>query len=289
MPVSLVAVKPVGSSTGTIEPGTKFRADHETAKTLVGAGMAEIEDGTAKPWAGIQWPGADVVILASGPSLTVAQCEQVREWRAAAPGLRRAIAINTTFRRALWADVLYACDAPWWRATDDQGRAAGFKSNHAEAKETFRGELWTQDALAKTEFGVRWIQSKNLPGLSKQPGVIHQGGNSGHQAINLAFLAGARRIILLGFDFQGTHWHGNYTNGLPNNGPRLYEDWAKRMAVTAADLAAEGVEVLNCSPSSAIQCFKKTTLGDALWPDSGLRRDRDQHHPPGSALPSSGI
>lgn len=271
MLVALIAAKPVQSSTGTIEIGTRFNADPAAAKKLVAAGKAELDDGTQRPWAGIQWPGADVVIMASGPSLTEAQCKQVQDWRADAdaPGLRRSIVVNTTFRRARWADVLYACDAPWWRASDQEGLAQGFKTYHAEAAATFSGELWTQDERARQEMGVKWVKSVNLPGLGKTPGVIHQGGNSGHQAINLAFQAGARRIILLGFDFQGTHWHGKYTNGLPNNGPRLYEHWMKMLAVTAADLKAAGIEVWNCSPSSAIVCFPKINLGDALWPDSG--------------------
>jgi hypothetical protein len=259
--VPLVAVLPVQSSTGTIEPGQQFNAEPDHAEDLIRSGHATSADRWPPRWCGIEWLGADVVIMASGPSITAAQCEQVMHWRETAfrdyqPGaagpLRRTIVVNTTFRLAPWADVLYACDAPWWRIY------------HAEVLEVFKGELWTQDERATKELGINRIESRNLPGIGKHGGVIHQGGNGGHQAINLAFQAGARRIILLGFDFQGTHWHGKHPAGLPNPPDHIFKHWLASMDETAHDLRAAGIEVLNCSPSTAIQCFKRANLGDAL-------------------------
>lgn len=203
-------------------------------------------------WQGIQWPGATVVILASGPSLTVEQCAEVHAWRhdLHVP-MRRVIAINTTFRRAPWADALYACDASWWRIYRDEVGAG------------FMGERWTQDIQAR-ELGVRHVESQRAPGLGRRHGVIHQGGNSGYQAINIAFQAGARRIVLLGFDMHGTHWHGKYSNGLPNTQPWLFKEWIKNFDVLARDLETEGVEVVNCSPGSALHAFRTSPLEDAL-------------------------
>jgi hypothetical protein len=210
----------------------------------------------APPAAGLRWPGAAVVILASGSSLTVAQCEAVRAWRRAQPTItsrpRRVIAINTTFRRAPWADVLYACDETWWRAY------------HEEARGSFLGELWTQDEQARRYRGVSVVPSRDAPGLSPIPGVVHQGGNSGYQAIGLAVQAGARRIALLGYDYHGPHWHGAHPAGLTNPSDDLMARWVGRMVPLADDCARVGVDVVNCTPASALRCFRTASLDDVL-------------------------
>lgn len=239
-----MALTDVANSVGTIKAGQVFKATDGEAAKLVAAGKAEYSNGAPKPWTGLQWPGAQVMILASGPSLSEAQCELARVWRhASSETARRVIAVNTTFRRAPWADVLYACDAPWWRVY------------HQEVATTFKGQRWTQDPAAARLFPLELIPSVRGKGLGKRPGLIHQGGNGGYQAINLAYQAGAKKMVLLGFDMQGSHWHGKYTNGLPNTAPHLFEEWIKSFDALAADLEEEGVEVMNCSPSSRLTCF----------------------------------
>jgi hypothetical protein len=79
--------------------------------------------------------------------------------------------------------------------------------------------------------------------------VIHQGGNSGYQAINLAWLAGARRMRLVGYDMRNvngrTHHHGDHPGVLHR--PMVYERWLPKFDALANDLRRERVEVLNCS------------------------------------------
>jgi hypothetical protein len=212
--------------------------------------MSAVLDRPAVRWDGIQWPGASVVILASGQSLTVDQCEAVRAWRETGDQ-RRVIVINTTFRRAPWADVLYACDAPWWMV--HRNELDGF----------FKGERWSLDEKAAV-YGARLVRSERRPGLGRTPGVIHQGGNSGYQAVNLAYQAGATRILLLGFDMHGTHWHGRYQTGLPNTSPHLFDIWLAAFKVLAKDLAKEDVVVRNCTVGGRLDCFERSTLEKEL-------------------------
>ena len=199
----------------------------------------------------LHWEGCTAVILASGPSMSVEQAELVRTWRANGP-LRRVMVINTTFRLALWADVLYGCDACWW----DQ--------YVKEVRPSFTGELWSQDRRAKRDHGVKWIESKPGKGLSRKPGIIHQGMNGGYQAINLAYLAGVDRMILLGFDMKGDHWHGRHPLPLTNATATLFQRWLGYFEALAADLGTTSVEVVNCSPDSALNVFPKMTLKDGL-------------------------
>lgn len=187
-----------------------------------------------------------VVILASGPSLTVEDCETVRQSGG------KVIAINMTYQRAPWADVLYACDGHWWA------------HNITDVRKTFTGELWTQDETASKGYGLHYIKSVRGDGLSRDPEIIHQGFNSGFQAINLAYHWGGRRIVLLGYDMapsEGkTHWHKPYANMIHTP----YEKCIQEFARLAIDLKSEGVEVVNCTRRTALHCFPKGDLQTAL-------------------------
>ena len=98
-------------------------------------------------------------------------------------------------------------------------------------------------------------------------GFIGWGGNSGFQALNLAVQFGAKRIVLVGYDMrcdQGLHWHGPHGKGLNNPTPRNVERW-RRVTDEAADLLRFlGVEVVNCSPISALRAYPKMGLEEAL-------------------------
>jgi hypothetical protein len=200
----------------------------------------------------LAWNGATVALLASGASLSVEQCERVRAWRDARPDLRKAIAINTTFRRAPWADVLYACDWAWWQVYVDEVRAS------------FAGALWTQDDFAAKQYRLNFIGSENAPGLSRTPGVIYQGANSGYQAIGLAHQAGVKRIVLLGYDMRGGHWHGDHPARL--NRAQNFNTWLANFRNLAVDLVDAGVVVVNASTSTetVLRCFPQVELEDAL-------------------------
>jgi hypothetical protein len=162
--------------------------------------------------------------------------------------------INTSFRRALWADVLYACDETWWRAY------------FPEVARTFQGEKWTVNERVRDAFHINWIFGVDQAGLSKDPTLISQGKNSGYQAMGLAYLFGATRLLLLGFDFQKSgnrsHWHGDHPPGLGN--ASFYPGWVNAMNALAIDLKREGIEVINCSRATAIQCFPRSTIQEVL-------------------------
>lgn len=211
-------------------------------------------------WDGLAWPDATVVVIASGASLTAEQCDAVRLWRfASGAPLRRVIAVNTSYQRALWADVLYACDEPWWSLYDSKVKSGEWT--------WFPCDCWTLDERAVRAYPHRrlhHIRSMPSPGLGRQPGVIHQGANGGYQAVNLATQAGARRVVLLGFDMKGEHWHGSHPQPLTNPRPYLFELWIKNFARMAQDLGPAGIEVVNCTPGSALTCFPQLPLNEVL-------------------------
>jgi len=186
-------------------------------------------------------------ICASGPSLTA---DDVRALRAKVGQL---IVINTTFKLAPNADHLYACDFKWWQ------------HYHKEATQTCASAaLWSYEIKTTQKFpNVKCVQgSTTAQGLNRAPFRVNAGGNSGHQALNLAYHLGATRVILLGYDMQGnTHWHGDHPQGL-NNQHGNYPDYRRKMEPLARDLESEGVEVLNATRNTALTCFERVRLED---------------------------
>lgn len=98
-------------------------------------------------------------------------------------------------------------------------------------------------------------------------GTIYQGGNSGYQAINLAYNWGAKNIVLLGFDCSPSkdgkaHWFGQHPRTLTTRQP--FEMWQAKFPYLAEDLQNEGVRVINASRETALTCFEKLTLEKAI-------------------------
>ena len=196
-----------------------------------------------------------VVCVASGPSLKFPVDDQLDLIRAArARGSIRLIVTNTSWRDLPQADILWGCDTQWWKLYANEVLAS------------FPGEKWTRSQEAAARWGLTHIPSYGKPGLTTLPGAIHEGGNSGYQAINLAYVLGARRILLAGYDMQRTngmaHHHGEHPQPLSRSHP--FASWIPRFIPLAQDLAAQGVEVLNCTRATALTCFPRADLAASL-------------------------
>jgi len=194
-----------------------------------------------------RWPGQTVAIVASGPSLQNANLDALE----AVP----VIAVNDNWQKVPFAQILYAADGPWWQ--------------HHKGVPGFEGERWTQNrgrprdwATQAARMGLTVIRSVNRPGVSTASNLIHTGGNSAFQAMNLAVIAGANRILLLGCDMTGKHWFGEHPKSLRKPSP--YGRFRRAFEEAAPQLKQLGVRVINCSPISRIQAYPKMTLEEAL-------------------------
>lgn len=154
---------------------------------------------------------------------------------------------------APWADVLYACDRKWWLQHFDK------------AHQRCGGEFWTTSDAAASIFNINYVESEPGGGMSPREGFIRQGGNSGFQAVGLALLFGAARIVLLGYDMQfsqkKSHWHGDHQGDLNNPQPSIFPAWVEHFAKLKADTSAE---IINCSRESALDCFEREPLETCL-------------------------
>ena len=80
----------------------------------------------------------------------------------------------------------------------------------------------------------------------------------------MAAQAGAKRVVLLGYDCQHTggvsHWHGDHPNHFGN--ARMTASWLDKFAELAEDLAH--IEIINASRDTALTCFPRARLEDLL-------------------------
>jgi hypothetical protein len=96
--------------------------------------------------------------------------------------------------------------------------------------------------------------------------VIHSGGNSGFGAVGLCVQWGASRVVLLGYDMQRTgnraHWHGDHPGHLGQG--NSFAMWTRRFASAAPQLVDAGIEVVNASRATALTCFQRMGIQEAL-------------------------
>lgn len=167
-------------------------------------------------------------VLATGPSLALEQVEAVKHLPT--------IAVSNAYQLAPWALAVVAADKAWWR-------------RHAEAM-TFPGRRF---AL---------FPECDMPGLEivKRTDAISYGTNSGLLACHVAMTVfGASRLLLLGFDMRGTHYFGPHV-GLKNTSPERFAEFRRQFA----RWRPKGVEVINCTPGSALTCFPTRSLDACL-------------------------
>lgn len=196
------------------------------------------------------WTGKICAIIASGPSAKAAPISLLRD-------KAKVIAINESYQLCPWADVLYGCDAAWWRMRQGVVAYGGLKiSQDAEACSIYKDIRKVNVEPRSNELKVGTI------------GHLGAGGNSGFQALNLAVQFGVYQVILIGFDMRvdlGEHWHPRHypplSNPHPNdNMPR----WRKALDGAADTLKILGVDVLNCSAVSLLKAYPKMTVQEAL-------------------------
>lgn len=181
-----------------------------------------------------------VVVLAPGPSLSSEQTHLVQQ-----SGLP-VVAVNDAFRLAPWADVLYAADAAWWQV-------------HAQEALKFEGLKMTADFHVAFRQVAR-LKQTGVYGFDPTPGCVRTGSNSGYQAVHVAMQAGAKRVLLVGFDMHGSHFFGKHPAPLRNSHPETQ----KQFAINFQFLKGHGTEIVNCTPGSAITCFPQQDLAEAL-------------------------
>lgn len=217
-----------------------------------------------------EWEGQTAVLFGGGPSLTQEQVELVR-----AAGRVKCVAVNDAYLWADFADVCYFADAKFFRWQQEGVAKPALGLTEEQVRERwaeFPGQKCSiENSMAYIDDpAVYLLRNAHFPyhgtGLSLDPGRVVTGRNSGFQALNLAILAGAKRIILLGFDGRPnaegkTHFFGEHPTPTP---AAVWQEIQKAFSAAESAIEAAGVRVVNCSPGSFIDSFPKMALQDAM-------------------------
>lgn len=219
------------------------------------------------------WPGETVFILGGGFSLLGFDGTRLAG--------QRVIAINNAWEIYPEAEILHFADKGWWMQYGEAVKA-GFKGRfittcHRALHET--AGIHVIDNTGQTE-GHDRLETR----ASKLAGR-----HGGQQAINLAYHLGPVRLVLMGFDMRPNpapiegvtddcHFHAghrrataveDYTWHTPVPGGSPLPGFIQVMRPVAEALRRRGIEVLNATPGSALDCFPVVDPGDVL---RGIRR-----------------
>lgn len=196
----------------------------------------------------ILYPNRSAILYASGPSLTEKVVEKIH------PHKHRFIhfGCNNTFDIVPFLDVHYACDTKWWRMYNGEVKQ---KIPYIKS--------YTQCSESAEEYNLNFIKGKHLAGLSTKEDLIHYGGNSGYQQLNLAFLMGVSQVFLVGYDmgFRSgkSHYFGNYPAPLQINSPyKLFIEKYREIQPVFQD------RITNCTLGSSVTNFRFCNLEDVL-------------------------
>lgn len=202
------------------------------------------------------WPYSTVVCIASGASLHDSQIAHVQ--RARMQKRCKVIVCNNNIFKAPWADHWHFCDKQWWDWWKDK----------TELFKTFPNPITTYSREISYKEGFKRLEKFADGGLSTDPSRL-SGNSSGQQIINIATLYGAKKVILIGYEMQPvvrdnyshSHWFGHHPQ---KTDPSVFVSFKKNFETIPEAAAKLGVEIVNCSINTALECFPKASIFDVL-------------------------
>jgi hypothetical protein len=127
------------------------------------------------------------------------------------------------------------------------------------------GNRWADSRLEPVD-GAVYLRDAEAA-ISQDHGSVGAGGTSGYASLNLAVLKGAKRILLLGYDYgtaSGRHHYHDAYRWSDRSDQASWSRWATNFDAAAHVISSLGIEVMNASPVSRIACFQKCTVEDGL-------------------------
>lgn len=191
------------------------------------------------------------------------------------------IAVADSYRLMPWAQVVYGCDTSWWEVHQTCGGFAGEKwACHEQDRNP--AEIHGNDKRDIADrYGVNLVNGRDGDEFSFDQSFIRYGSNAGFQAINLAILFGATRIVLVGFDMRHVggkaHFFGDHPPSLRRLDDDGYRGFVKRFE-RAAKVLPPHISIVNATPGSALTCFPMMDFHAAIQPDGVLHRHRPESH-----------
>lgn len=200
------------------------------------------------------WSGYPVVCIASGCSLNDSDVAYVYNMRRL--DKCRVIVVNNNYLKAPWADHLHFCDKQFFEWHKINPAFTSLDMRMTTLSNEFSGEM--------IELNVGMLLMGKTGGLVlDSDNTIATGGSSGYQAVNIAALYGARKIILLGYDCKDdngkVHWFGNHPQPTC---PSVFKEQLKWWRTMPDELG--DIRVINCTRDTALDMFPCAELSEVL-------------------------
>jgi len=195
------------------------------------------------------------IVIGTGPSLTSEQIDQCKGFKTF--GINRAYQFDV--------DVMLACNFDFW-------------DHYWNDIKKFKCHKWTPRIESAKKYGINYIEEIWRPGLSTDNNFIHAHHGSGPQILNLALHYGVKRMALIGWDmkFPGKVSDREYTEKRHYFGeyPAQLQHWPRTgingemtgliKEVETIKPSDYGIEIINCTPESALKCFPFQSLSEFL-------------------------
>ena len=209
-----------------------------------------------------KYSGAGIV-CGTGPSIDDATIRAVNESGLPVFGANRAWEI-------FQCDVVHGCNYQFWDYYWPQLKDQPF-------------DKWTTRPELEGKYpGLNYIEERWVDGLSRDPTWISAHHGTGPQLVNIAYLYGCTRLLLVGWDmrFHGKKSRTEYTrrrylgedpltrNHWPMTGDQGEMTGLIREMETIVP-ADYGIEIINCTPGSAMDCFPFGSIHEEIAASRG--------------------
>lgn len=155
-----------------------------------------------------------------------------------------------------WVDVCWFCDSRW------------FSWHYLNLKE-FPGII-AHCAVSLNKVGMHYFLRGKPGGIETREGHVAWNGNAGYSAINFAYHLGCKRVVLLGFDMKrvsgSANWHHDHPADETKN---PWFRFLRRTNFIKRDAEKIGLEIINCTPGSAIDAWPIMSLEEFLSQEEG--------------------
>lgn len=199
--------------------------------------------------------GEAVFVIGGGPSVKGFDFSRLKG--------RRIIAVNNAGLDLVpWADVLFWADARW------------FDWNHGRLGE-HKGALKIARKRPHIETGHDIKTVRFTPRRLSHWHDAVGGWCGGSSAINLAYLMGAKVIVLMGFDMRPGNYHADHK--LPHVEGQHRDKFIPALEAMAPQLERAGVTVLNTNPRSALRCFPFADIEELLSMDNLAAVEKEKY------------
>ena len=184
------------------------------------------------------WDKATCYIIGGGPSISSFDLNLLKG--------RKVIATNNVYQLIPWVDYLFFMDKGW------------IKKHHLSIAKLpcIKFTVMREAGKYQRIMNLKFIERDGRFGFSRRPNRLTHGGNSGYCALQLAYLFGATRIVLVGFDMKVVNKQHNYHSGHKRKmDVSIYKDGYVKGFESLKDCKKFGIEILNATPGSALTCF----------------------------------